>query len=150
MTDLHALCEDLQTLWHRDFPLSKAMGVQVESFADHVITTRTSLTPNTNVHGTAFAGSLYAIEALTAWGLLYLELELAGLQASIIHASGNIDFAKPVQEDIVATASFQGRADTLETLRSQGRVKLSLTTEVRAAGELASRFEGVYIARLDG
>ncbi len=150
MTDLDVLCEDLQRLWHRDFPLSKTMDVRVASFADHVLTTRTSLTPNTNIHGTAFAGSLYAIEALTAWGLLYLELAQANLQASIIHASGNIEFARPVQEDIVARSSFDGHAGALDTLREQGRVKLTLATEVHAGGELASRFEGVYIARAEG
>ena len=150
MTDHKQLCQNLQTLWHTDFPLSKAMDMELVSFAGHVITTRAALAPNTNTHGTAFAGSLYAIEALTAWGLLYLELAAAGLDASIIHASGNIEFARPVQEDIVATSDFAGHTETLERLPGAGKVRLTLSTEVRAAGELASRFEGVYVVRLNG
>lgn len=149
MTDLDPVCEALQSLWHKDFPLSKAMDMRVQSFTDHVITTHTRLAPNTNIHGTAFAGSLYAIEALTAWGLLYLELAQANLTASIIHASGNIDFAKPVTEDIVARSSFAAHDGALDRLRDQGRIKLTLTTEVHAGGELASRFEGVYVARME-
>ena len=125
------------------------MDMRVQSFDDHVITTRTCLAPNTNIHGTAFAGSLYAIEALTAWGLLYLELAQADLNASIIHASGNIEFAKPVAEDIIARASFAAHGGVLDTLRENGKVRLTLTTEVHAQGELASRFEGVYVARLE-
>ena len=149
MTDLDPLCQELQNLWHQDFPLSKAMDMHVAGFADHVITTHTSLVPNTNTHGTAFAGSLYAIEALTAWGLLYLELAHAGLDGSIIHASGNIEFAKPVTDDIVATSSFVSHPDPMEELRQTGKLRLSLITEVAAEGTVASRFEGLYVVRLN-
>ena len=74
MTNTEHLCAELQTLWHEHFPLSKAMGLEVVSFEDHVLTTRAPLSLNTNIHNTAFAGSLYAIEAMTAWGVLYLEI----------------------------------------------------------------------------
>lgn len=149
MTDLDPLCQELQDLWHHDFPLSKAMDMHVANFAGHVITTHTSLKPNTNTHGTAFAGSLYAIEALTAWGLLYLELAHAGLDGSIIHASGNIEFAKPVTEDIVATASFTAHGNAMDELRQTGKLRLQLVTEVIVEDAIASRFEGLYVVRLN-
>jgi len=148
MTDQAALCQDLQTLWHSDFPLSKAMDMRVVSFGDHTLTSRSSLAPNTNTHGTAFAGSLYAIEALTAWGLLYLELQLMGMDASIIHASGNIEFAKPVQEDIVAVSRFDAHAEIRQQLQTAGKARLDLATSVHAGGDIASRFTGVYVVRL--
>ena len=69
------LCQALKDLWEKDFPLTRAMGMEVESFSDHVLTTHSSLEPyNTNTHGTAFGGSLYAIEALTAWSLLWIQM----------------------------------------------------------------------------
>ncbi len=114
-----------------------------------MLTTRTSLTPNTNTHGTAFAGSLYAIEALTAWGLLYLELLEAGFDASIIHANGNIEFAHPVKEDILAQASFVGHEGIFATLRDTGKARLTLTTQVSAGGKVASQFSGLYVVRLN-
>ena len=149
MTDSIALCQNLQTLWHQDFPLSKAMDMRVESFVDHVLITRTPLTPNTNTHGTAFAGSLYAIEALTAWGLLYLELQLSKLDASIIHAHGSIDFAKPVREDIVTHADFAGHEAALAELKSKGKTRLTLKSSVTAGGQIASEFSGDYMVRLN-
>ena len=148
MNDHPDLRAELQALWHRDFPLSRTMDMRLMSFADHVLTSRSSLEPNTNVHGTAFAGSLYAIESLTAWGLLWLELRIAGLHASIIHASGNIEFFTPVREAIVARSAFAGREDTIDTLTRTGRVRLELTTEVLSGEAVASRFEGVYVVRL--
>lgn len=150
MTDSSELCQKLQTLWQHDFPLTAAMGMQVVSFVDHVLVTRSSLQPNnTNTHGTAFGGSLYAIEALTAWSLLWMEMQAANLPGSIIHAHGNIDFMKTIREDIVAVADFSPHVDALADLKANGKLRISLTTEVHAGGELASRFTGDYTARVE-
>lgn len=150
MNHVTGLRQELEALWASDFPLSRAMGMEVVSFAGHVLTTRSSLEPNnTNTHGTAFGGSLYAIEALTAWSLFWLEMRAAGLSGSIIHARGNVEFARTVREDIVAVADFSGHLPTLETLATEGRARVTLVTEIRVRGQLASRFEGEYTARLD-
>ena len=142
------LCARLEDLWAKDFPLAGAMGMEVVSFADHVLT-RAALEPNnTNTHGTAFGGSLYAIEALTAWSLLWLEMQAAGLPGSIIHARGNIEFVRTIAEDIVAVADFSQHVDALKDLARDGKLRATLITEVHAEGELAGRFEGEYTARL--
>ena len=154
MSNNPQLCEALQTLWHTHFPLSKLMDVSVLSYEQHVLTTYTRLTPNTNIHNTAFAGSLYAIESLTAWGLLYLELKQAGFDASIIHASGRIDFVTPVHEDIVAITDFDGHERCFTDLAHAGKARLSLKTQVYGASDAArtnpaSHFEGLYVVRLN-
>ncbi|MEQ8859154.1 MAG: YiiD C-terminal domain-containing protein [Pseudomonadales bacterium] len=149
MGDPPAPVQQLEALWARDFPLTRAMGMEVVSLANHVLTTRSSLEPNnTNTHGTAFGGSLYAIQALTAWSLLWLEMQAAGLSGSIIHARGSIEFVRTVREDIVAVADFSNHAEVLNRLARDGKVRTSLATAVHAEGELASRFEGDYTARL--
>ncbi|NKC00790.1 MAG: hypothetical protein GKR90_20160 [Pseudomonadales bacterium] len=149
MANSEDLCRELQSLWHRNFPLSKAMGLEVVSFSDHVLTTRAPLTPNTNIHNTAFAGSLYAIEAMTAWGVLYLEIESAGLSASIIHAHGDIDFAKTVNEDIVAVSDFSKLTNHIDELAEQGKTRLTIGTTVQTVDGTASQFSGDYLARLE-
>ncbi len=148
------LCSQLEHLWHQHFPLSKAMDVRVDAFLNHQLTTRTRLAPNTNIHNTAFAGSLYAIESLTAWGLLYLELQQAGFDASIIHARGNIEFDSPLRDDIVAVSRFDGQEHIFAELRSSGKARLSLSTQVFAAADtqqtnVVSSFEGLYVVRLN-
>ena len=148
------LCDHLEKLWHEHFPLSKTMNVRVISFDQHALVTRTSLSPNTNIHNTAFAGSLYAIESLTAWGLLYLELHQGGFEASIIHARGNIEFDAPVRDDIIAVSNFGGNEHIFDELRTTGKARLTLATEVFAASDtkranVASRFEGLYVVRLN-
>ena len=67
---------------------------------------RAALAPNVNVHGTAFAGSLYAIAALCGWGSTWLALRSRALGAHIVIADGHIKYARPVAETIVATCLF--------------------------------------------
>ena len=152
MNEHAQLCQDLQTLWHEHFPLTRSMEVQVASYTDHVLTTRTPLMPNTNIHNTAFAGSLYAIESLTAWGVLYLELQVAGFDASIIHASGTIKFDSTITTDIVACTDFSGNESIFEELRSTGKARLNLRTQVFSTDNLtepAGEFSGLYVVRLN-
>jgi thioesterase domain-containing protein len=151
MNNLHPgqMCADLEQLWHQNFPLAKAMGLKAENFTDHCLTTSAPLVLNTNIHGTAFAGSLYSTLAMTAWGLLHLEIQVAGLEGSIIHADGNIDFFKTIQTDIVAVASFTDHLDSIEELRDTGKTRLTLTTVVEDGDTVLCQFSGSYLARLN-
>ena len=50
----------LERRWHEEIPLSAAMGLKIVDGDDGALTLRAPLEPNRNVHGTGFAGSLYA------------------------------------------------------------------------------------------
>ena len=84
MTELQDLCTDLQAIWYQQIPLSKAMDMRIVDFADNTLTCCASLAPNVNVHGTAFAGSLYAVQALTGWGTMHLQLQLHELMHPLL------------------------------------------------------------------
>ena len=44
------LCDQLQSIWHEQIPLSKAMQMQIETFDGELLETRAVLEPNVNVH----------------------------------------------------------------------------------------------------
>jgi thioesterase domain-containing protein len=144
------LCDQLQSIWHEQIPLSKAMQMQIETFDGELLETRAVLEPNVNVHGTAFAGSLYAIQALTGWGMMHLQLKLNNLDASIVIASGQINYAKPVAEEIVVQCSFGEHAAEMEKLKTSGKGRFPLTCQVLLAdGKAAGEFSGIYAVRLN-
>ena len=150
MTELHDLCTDLQAIWYQQIPLSKAMDMRIVDFADNTLTCCASLAPNVNVHGTAFAGSLYAVQALTGWGMMHLQLQLHELDASIVIANGQIDYAKPVAEEIVVSCSFAGQEAAMDTLQKSGKGRFQLTSEVHLSdGSGAGSFSGLYAVRLN-
>ena len=150
MTELQDLCTDLQAIWYQQIPLSKAMDMRIVDFADNTLTCCASLAPNVNVHGTAFAGSLYAVQALTGWGMMHLQLQLHELDASIVIANGQIDYAKPVAEEIVVSCSFAGQEAAMDTLQKSGKGRSQLTSKVHLSdGSSAGSFSGLYAVRLN-
>ena len=150
MTELQDLCTDLQAIWYQQIPLSKAMDMRIVDFAYNTLTCCASLAPNVNVHGTAFAGSLYAVQALTGWGMMHLQLQLHELDASIVIANGQIDYAKPVAEEIVVSCSFAGQEAAMDNLQKSGKGRFQLTSKVQLSdGSSAGSFSGLYAVRLN-
>ena len=148
--DTKALCAELQTIWHQQIPLSQAMQMQIADFDGQVLTTEASLAPNVNVHGTAFAGSLYAIQALTGWGMMHLQLKLNALDASIVIANGQINYAKPVAQSIYVRCSFGEHAGEITKLIATGKGRFPLICEVLLAeGNPAGELSGEYAVRLN-
>jgi thioesterase domain-containing protein len=145
------LCAELERTWHEEIPISKAMGIRVTDFANDQLVVRAELEPNINVHGTAFAGSLYAIAALCGWGMTWLQLKTRRIDGSIVIADGNIHYERPVKEPIVATCRFilTDQADALARLKAQGKTRFNLECVIRANGNDAARFTGEYAVRLE-
>ena len=69
-----AICAALTKTWYEQIPLSAAMGVELVSFDNNLLKVGADLQPNINLHGTGFAGSLYAINALCGWSMVHLQL----------------------------------------------------------------------------
>jgi thioesterase domain-containing protein len=123
---------DLQHRIHDAIPLSRAMGFRITELGDTRIAVEAPLGPNINIHGTGFAGSLYALGILTAWGLAAHLIDRAGLAAELVVAEANIRYRAPVRTDIscrcevddAAAAAFVG------DLATTGRARLVLEVAV--------------------
>ena len=138
--------QTLQATWLRDIPAAAAMGIEVLGRDGGELRIGARLAANINVHGTAFAGSLYSICALAGWGAIWLELERRELYGAIVLSKAEIDYLKPVEEDIVATSripaeEFEPHAAALLGAR---RTKLSVDSKVSTQRGEAVRFRGVY------
>ena len=142
------MIDQLQTIWHTRIPISKAMGIQATGYDGETLSARAGLAENINVHGTAFAGSLYAIAALCGWGITWLKLREQDLDGSIVIASGHIDYARPVPGDIEVACRFDADAQlaAMDKLRDTGKCRFELSVEIGAG---AARFDGSYAVLLD-
>jgi thioesterase domain-containing protein len=140
------LCRELEETWHAEIPISSAMGVTVRGWSNGVLETRAELAKNRNVHGTAFAGSLYSICVLTCWGVAWLELRAKTLDAHVVVRSSSIDYRYPVKGDIVCRCRVDpGSLDeALATLIQNGRCSLDLESRVAVGEKTAVRFSASY------
>ncbi len=110
------------------------------------------LEANVNDKGCAFGGSLVSLMTIAGWGLVFLELAEAGIEADIFVADSRVRYLKPVFEDIVVEATFDDageRAGLVDTLHKQGRASIRLKSEsLLAEGGVAASFVGRYVAIL--
>ena len=145
---LHALEAELLAM-----PPVAALGLRVASAADDDrLCLRAPLAANVNDKGCAFGGSLVSLMTIGAWGLIFLELAQAGIEADIFVADSRVSYLKPVFEDIVIDAGFDDageRAGLVDTLHKQGRASIRLKSETLLAdGGVAASFVGRYVAIL--
>jgi thioesterase domain-containing protein len=147
---VNGLTAELERIWHTEIPISAAMDVRIHRFADDALEVHAALAPNVNVHGTAFAGSLYAIAALTGWGLTWLQLRRRSLSGHIVIAEGAIRYTRPVAEDIVARCRFDAarHAPAFAQLRDAGKCRLALDCSIVTSAGEAATFNGQYAVRI--
>ena len=72
------------------------MGMAVGGYDGQTLTVRAPLAANRNLHGTAFAGSLFSACVLTGWGAVWLALRERGLSALDLAADSTSNIAKAV------------------------------------------------------
>jgi thioesterase domain-containing protein len=146
---MNELCTELQAIWHRDIPVAAAMAIEIVGYADDELVVRAALAPNSNVHGTAFAGSLYSICALAGWGVLWLQFRARNIAADIVLAEGHIRYRKAVAEPIVCRCRFDAelQVPNLEQLVRTGSGLFPLTSSVIAETRRAVHFEGEYAVK---
>jgi len=132
---------------HKGIPLTQAMAFDITQLTETSITVKTGGEENINVHGTAFAGSLYTTCVLAAWGLVNSRLPD---EASLVLASGHIDYLSPVVGDISARGEIpkQDLEQFLTAVNDQGRSRLDVEIQVEHEGVLAAKFTGQVHARI--
>jgi thioesterase domain-containing protein len=140
--DIEKLNAELQATWRAEIPLAAAMAIEVASFANGELIVRAPHAPNRNVHGTAFAGSLFSVCVLTGWGRTWLALRERGLDGLIVVADSRIVYRKAVKGDLVCRCAH---VPQLDDFLMTGRAELTLTCTVDGPGAPAVRFEGRYV-----
>jgi thioesterase domain-containing protein len=141
------LATELQAAWHREIPLAAAMEVSVASCASDEIAVRAPLLPNRNLHGTAFAGSLFSVCVLTGWGMTWLALQRRDLAGVIVVADSRIRYRRAVSGEILCRCRVEAGVldESLAPLAASGRASLPLLCTIDADDKVAVSFEGKYV-----
>ncbi|GAB1406445.1 YiiD C-terminal domain-containing protein [Thermomonas brevis] len=124
---LHALAAHFAGM-----PPVAAMQPRVLGWRDGVLTLGAPLPINVNDKGNAFGGSLCSLMTIAGWGLGFLRLAEAGLDADIYVADSRIRYLKPVYEDLLVEAR-------LETAGEEGAEARDLPGSLRAHGRVGYR-----------
>lgn len=143
------ICAELERTWYEKIPITNALGVSICAFDGEQLHLEADFEANINLHGTAFAGSLYAVTALCGWSMVHLQLARAGLSGSIVLAEGNIRYSMPVRDSIVAVCKFGDQHKTIEALKAgKKKGRFGTLCSVSQDEATAALFEGSYVVVL--
>lgn len=139
--------EELEQRIRTGIPIAGHMDFRVELLSDSTVRVRGGGAENINVHGTAFAGSLYAVCTLALWGLVNSRLPAT---ASLVMAEASIRYLKPVIGDIVASCEVATtEMETfLKVVNTKGKGRLEARVTVPAADNIGAEFTATVYARL--
>ena len=142
-----SLLLETEQFLHEQIPITRAMGVRVESFDAQRLVLAAPLEANHNHLGTAFGGSLSAIATLAGYALLWLEL--GDRSAHIVVRESSIQYNHPVTGDIRAVCARLNPdvlADFKRRFEKVGKARLSLKVAIEHGERECVTFTGTYVA----
>jgi len=134
---------------HAKIPLSAAMGVRVRTATPERVLLSAPLGPNINHNQTVFGGSGAVLATLSAWTLLHLRLEQAGIIAQLVIQRSSMEYEKPIAGDFAACCELtdQGAWERFRaTFERRGRARMTLTSQLLYAQASMGSFVGDFVA----
>lgn len=142
-----SLIQETTDFLHEQIPLTRAMGVTLESYDGTQLVITAPLEPNHNHLGTAFGGSLSALATLAGYAMLWLQL--GDRQAHIVIRESRIRYRRPVHGMLRAVCLRPDDA-TLATFReafaTKGKADVTLKVRLVHAEQDCVEFEGNFVA----
>lgn len=141
----------LQEYFHNHIPLSKAMGVEVETATPQLVRLVAPLAPNGNHHGTVFGGSASAVAVLSAWGLLHVTMLDANIEADLVVQKSGMSYELPITGEFTAEATAptpEKWQRFLATLLKHRRARIGIQSILNCRDQKVGKFEGDFVATI--
>jgi len=141
--------EDITAYLHREIPLTRAMEMKAAGWDGQMVTLEAPLAPNENHTDTAFGGAIASMAFLAGYSLLYLIFQERAFSTRILIQKSTIEFLRPVDDRLVATACCPPPAELeemLETMKRKRRARMTIESRVLSGKTLAATQSGVYVA----
>ena len=138
-----------QKLVNQTIPISQQIGWQIESLSAEKIVAHTQLAPNINIHGTGFAGSLFAAAMATGWTLLKYWSDQQTFRSELVAAEANIKYLSPVTDDFICEATLDTTSDAYAQLllrfAADKNARLLQDVEVRCNDNLCAILQVQFV-----
>ncbi len=139
--------KQLEQLLHQEIPITQALAIEVLELEQKNILVKAPFDQNKNIHNTAFAGSIYTTATLAGWSLLTNYLKINDLPGSVVLASAEIKYQKPVNGDIIASCQLPNTDELSQfhqQLTKKKRGRLTLEIAVTEEEKIKAKFIGQF------
>lgn len=139
----------LKTYLYEHIPLSRAMAVDVVRADAEQVVLRAPLAPNINHRETVFGGSASALAILSAWTLLYVRLQEAGLRSRVVIQRNCMQYQHAIPDSFDAVADIEDAQvwqRFVQMLERKHRARINLVSRLYCRGEQVGALEGDFVA----
>ena len=139
-------CAELQERWENEIPISDKMGIKITQYTGYRFEVSAVLNANLNPHNTMFAGSIFTMGTLTAWGMVWLLLKERSLDsASIMLVDSHIRYRQPITENPKGITSLNCLQGDFDRLKSGKRARVKVTVALCNGDTPAAEFSGTFM-----
>ncbi|MBC7991362.1 MAG: YiiD C-terminal domain-containing protein [Luteimonas sp.] len=135
---------------YQAMPPVAAMRMRIAGYDGRQLRLHAPLAQHVNDKGCAFGGSMISLMTLASWGVVWLHLQAAGLDADVFVADSEVRYLRPLFADLEVSASLAGDAGWdvfVATLRERGRARATLAASVALPnGGVAAQCSARYVA----
>ena len=146
MADERVLSET-EKFFYDKIPITRAMGVRVAKYDGGQFILAAPIALNHNHLGTAFGGSLSALDTLAAYGLIWLEI--GDKTAHVVIRKSELSFRRPVHGEIVAICRRPSEDELWmfkNAFAQHHKARISLDVTIEEEGIVAVEFRGIFVA----
>ena len=139
---------ELEDYLHEHLPLSKAMQVSAIEVNDDSVLLSAPLEPNINHCGTVFGGSASTLAILSAWSLLHVRLQTAGIESQLVVQRNTMEYKHPIDGEFTARSVLTDSTKWDRFIRMfsrKGKARISVDSELIYQGKIAGRFRGEFV-----
>lgn len=144
---LPAAAKALVTKWYQGIPVTQFLELNISNATSDYVETSASMTKSINVHQSMFAGAIYSQAVLTGWGLIHLRAQLAGVDGSIVLASGDIKYRKPITSNPRGVVIENLPLASFDVVSNDQKLHIELTVNMYQGDEsqASAQFIGRYV-----
>jgi thioesterase domain-containing protein len=141
--------EEINQHLHQQIPMTRQMGILVQSFSTEGVIATAPLEVNINHQQSVFGGSIAALGIVTGFVAIWGNLKLRAIPAELVIQHSETDFSKPGLGDMEARSrkiSDTALKSFTTSLASAGRARILVTSDIFSDGKLIASNTGTFVA----
>ncbi|MEK6269879.1 MAG: thioesterase domain-containing protein [Planctomycetales bacterium] len=141
--------EEINQHLHQQIPMTRQMGILVQSFSTEGVIATAPLEVNINHQQSVFGGSIAALGIVTGFVAIWGNLKLRAIPAELVIQHSETDFSKPGLGDMEARSrkiSDTALKSFTTSLASVGRARILVTSDIFSGGKLIASNTGTFVA----
>lgn len=126
------------------------MQVSVKTLTTDCVELAAPLNANSNLHGTAFGGSIASLAVLCGWTWLNTASSSAGIHCDLVVQKTEMSYESAITEDFYAQCNGASNEDWkkfLLLLQKRGRARIEIPVSVRQGESIAASLVASYAAK---